>query len=163
MDIIVASDTHGERSLVEAWKAIQGDVHIHCGDSELAADDSIWKDVYVVKGNCDVGSYVNEKIVHVANTSILVVHGHRDRVKQSMLPLSYKAQAEDVQIVCFGHSHLYGAEYVDGVLFVNPGSLAQPRGGRLPTYAWITVEKTSYTVQFKTLQGTIVDSVTFKK
>ena len=31
------------------------------------------------------------------------------------------------QVACFGHSHVLGAELIDGVLFINPGSILLPR------------------------------------
>ena len=163
MIVSIASDTHRQRELIEAWKSIDADLYIHCGDSELAADDEIWDGVHVVKGNCDIGPYTLEKVITAGQTNILVVHGHEDGVKQSMLPLSYKAEERGAQVVCFGHSHLYGAEYTEGCLFINPGSLAAPRGGRPPTYAQLTITAEIYEVSFHTLAGDCVDRVKWKK
>lgn len=163
MIVLIASDTHRQRELVEAWKSIDADLYIHCGDSELSANDAIWNDVHVVKGNCDIGSYPLEEIIEAGTTKILVVHGHQDRVKQSLLPLSYKAEEKQADVVCFGHSHLYGAEYTEGRLFINPGSLAAPRGGRPPTYAQLLITDEAYEVSFHTLAGECVDRVKWKK
>ncbi len=163
MIVLITSDTHRQRELVEAWKSIEADLYIHCGDSELAADDKVWDGVHVVKGNCDVGPYPLEKVVEAGETNILVVHGHKDQVKRSMLPLSYKAEERGAHIACFGHSHLYGAEYTEGRLFINPGSLAAPRGGRPPTYAQLIITDETYEVAFYTLSGDCVDRVKWKK
>lgn len=45
-----------------------------------------------------------------------------------MLSLTYRAKELNAQIVCFGHSHILGAEMMDHILFINPGSLLKPRG-----------------------------------
>ena len=43
-------------------------------------------------------------------------------MKQSLMGLYYNAKEMGADIVLFGHSHLYGAEMKDGILFLNPGS-----------------------------------------
>ena len=45
-------------------------------------------------------------------------------------------------ILCFfGHSHILGAEMINGTLFLNPGSFLMPRGRRERTYALVQKEK----------------------
>ncbi len=48
--------------------------------------------------------------------------------------LKYKAETEKADIVCFGHSHVLGAEVVDGTLYLNPGSIRLPRERLEKTY-----------------------------
>ena len=48
--------------------------------------------------------------------------------------LSYKAAEAGANIVCFGHSHVLGAEVIGGTLFLNPGSIRLPRGRIEKTY-----------------------------
>ena len=50
------SDSHGDRSIVEAIKEKylgQVDGIFHNGDSELKSDDPVWKGIHVVQGNMD--------------------------------------------------------------------------------------------------------------
>ena len=42
--------------------------------------------------------------------------------------LKYKAEEVNADIVCFGHSHVLGAEVIDGRLFLNPGSIRLATG-----------------------------------
>ena len=54
--IIVMSDSHGDRSIVEAIKEKylgQVDGIFHNGDSELKSDDPVWEGIHVVQGNMD--------------------------------------------------------------------------------------------------------------
>ena len=55
--IIVMSDSHGDRDIVEdIKKRYQGkvDAIFHNGDSELESSDPVWDGIYVVRGNCDM-------------------------------------------------------------------------------------------------------------
>jgi putative phosphoesterase len=48
--------------------------------------------------------------------------------------LKYKAQETGADIVCFGHSHILGAEVIDHTLYLNPGSIRLPRERLEKTY-----------------------------
>lgn len=132
MKLLVMSDTHNDiMAMEEVIRLYSGKVNaiIHCGDSELEASYFEDKPVSVVKGNCDYDlGFPEEKIISLEDQTILIVHGHRHQVKSTLLPLNYRAQEVGATVVCFGHSHLLGAELQNGILFVNPGSLHQPRG-----------------------------------
>ena len=54
--IIVMSDSHGDRQIVEEIKNhYKGkvDAIFHNGDSELESTDPVWEGIHVVKGNMD--------------------------------------------------------------------------------------------------------------
>ena len=54
--IIVMSDSHGDRAIVEEIKTYylgKVDAIFHNGDSELPSDDEVWQGIYVVAGNMD--------------------------------------------------------------------------------------------------------------
>ena len=64
--IIVMSDSHGDRSIVEAIKEKylgQVDGIFHNGDSELKSDDPVWKGIHVVQGNMDFYDGYPERLV----------------------------------------------------------------------------------------------------
>lgn len=162
MKIIAMSDSHGDRKAVETVSALPCDAIFHCGDSELSYDDPLWGKVHAVRGNCDSDSrFPLSALVEVGDKKVLAVHGHQHDVKRSLMMLYYTAKEQGANIVLFGHSHLYGAEMEDGILFLNPGSTRQPRGGKEPTYAVIEWSDT-LRVSFCKLDGKVVDSIEIK-
>lgn len=142
--ILVISDTHG---LVLPLKEIfekHADVSaiFHCGDSELMNFDPILKNIHVVRGNCDYDRTLpNELIVTIGEHKIYITHGHMYGVKSSLDQLQARTQTMGADIALYGHSHIAKADVTDGILLVNPGSLAYPRGRKEKTYAIITLDK----------------------
>ncbi|WP_335869149.1 metallophosphoesterase [Bacillus sp. 2205SS5-2] len=141
MRVLVVSDSHGSiESLLELQQLYHGKVDemFHCGDSELTNHDEALKHFLTVKGNCDWNGDFPEDIVHaVKGTTFFVTHGHMYNVKMSLMNLSYQAIEHNADIVLFGHSHVLGVEFVDGILYVNPGSILLPRAREEKTYCVI--------------------------
>lgn len=164
MKLVVMSDTHGDTETIEAIlnRETDADAFFHCGDSELASNDELLKDVHIVQGDCDWGGAFQESVVtEVDSERILMVHGHQHAVKESLMQLKYAAEEAGANIVLFGHSHLYGAELPEDLLYVNPGSTTMPRGHRDATYAIIEREE-SLTVTFcDPLSGSVVEEANF--
>ncbi|PWW19689.1 hypothetical protein DFO73_11974 [Cytobacillus oceanisediminis] len=137
MKILILSDSHG---LTSELKQIRDqhtgmDLLIHCGDSELQADDESINGYTVVRGNCDIeAGFPEDRVEEAGGLRLFVTHGHRYSVKSTLMNLSYRAREMEADIVCFGHSHYLGAEMVDNTLFINPGSIRLPRGRREKTY-----------------------------
>ncbi len=152
MKLLVVSDNHGEKALLEQLKvkyANEVDALIHCGDSELAEDDEAMADWIVVRGNCDYDDrYVEEKVIELSAETIFITHGHLYNVKMNELQLFYKSKEVGATAVFFGHTHLLGAEQIEGIIFVNPGSLSYPRGGNEKTYALIEKSGSTWDVRF---------------
>ena len=145
MRIVVMSDTHGETNSIDQVRHAVGpvDAVFHCGDSELDSQHESLQDAFVVGGNCDWdSSFSDEVFTRVNGVKVLMSHGHLWQVKSTLLPLSYRAQEVEADVVLFGHSHLLGVEVIDGMLFVNPGSLELPRGRKEKSYA--IIEKTPF-------------------
>ncbi|MEH7254111.1 metallophosphoesterase [Neobacillus niacini] len=135
--VLVISDSHGltkELEIVRERHLNEVDSMIHCGDSELMSDDKAMNGYLGVMGNCDFRGYPLETTTEIAGWKFFVTHGHRYSVKTSLMNLSYKAAEVGANIVCFGHSHLLGAEVIGGTLFLNPGSICLPRGRNEKTY-----------------------------
>ncbi|HZG70487.1 MAG TPA: metallophosphoesterase [Chondromyces sp.] len=154
MKLLVVSDSHGRRDILEELKGRyqeKVDLMIHCGDSELKADDPAIEGFQVVKGNCDIEpDFSNETIDEIAGKRIFVTHGHRYNVKMTMMNLSYKAKEYEADFVFFGHSHLVGVEKIDGTVFLNPGSITLPKGRQEKTYAVVEVNHEEAEVRFYT-------------
>lgn len=150
------SDNHGdERVLTQVIEREAADHIIHCGDFCLV-DTSLpaRERMTVVRGNCDFAEVPDELIWEKGGLRYFTTHGHRYQVKSSLMTLSYRARELTADIVCFGHSHIpYCAEH-EGSLFINPGSLVEPRGVSEPTYAILeTDDSNQVQVRFYTVAG----------
>ncbi|MGM0212709.1 metallophosphoesterase [Enterococcus sp. AZ109] len=153
MRYLVVSDNHSDRQILdELVKRYDGKVDgmFHCGDSELAANDPLWQYFTVVGGNCDYDpGYKAEQVVTVGSDRVFMTHGHRSNVRFGLTMLSLQAQEAKATIALFGHIHQAVAEMDQGILFVNPGSISQPRGPiRVPSYAIIDSTPDKYLVQY---------------
>lgn len=163
--VLIMSDSHGLRDEVEMIKKRHHLTHMfHLGDSELDRDDSVLSHMIKVKGNCDFGQSFNyDEVVEINGLTFFLTHGHLYDVRTSLLSLSYRAAEENAQVICFGHTHIAGAEKINDQLFINPGSIHFPRNRREKTYAilsWQNLDE--LTVEFYTLSGEYVQDLTYK-
>lgn len=148
---LIISDSHGLTSeILSVRDRENADYMIHCGDSELDADADELDQFYVVGGNCDFDDrYPTEQTLTINGVTFCVVHGHLHQVKSNLLTLGYRAKELGAQVICFGHTHIAGAEQVGSQLFINPGSIRLPRGRKEATYAIMEWETSSnITVSF---------------
>lgn len=166
MRALIVSDSHGSvGELAKLKKQYENsvDIMIHCGDSELTAQQAELEGFHIVKGNCDFEKdFLEDLTIEVADTRFFVTHGHLYNIKMSLQTLLYRAKELEVDVVCFGHSHMLGAEIIDNILFINPGSILLPRGRREKTFALLQIEGSEIDIQFLTLDGTIVARKHFK-
>lgn len=160
MELIILSDSHGlTEELAIIKNRHQGvNAFIHCGDSELDANSPFLQGMYVVRGNCDYDKNLPlEHIIDLDSERIYVTHGHLNQVKQTLMPLTYKAQEVNATICCFGHSHLLGVEKINQCLFINPGSIRLPRGRNEKTYIYLQKQGEKYLVTVYELNGKILE------
>lgn len=146
--IIVMSDSHGDRAIVEEIRNHyigQVDAIFHNGDSELKSDDNVWEGVRVVAGNMDFYPGYSERLVTLLDgTRIAQAHGHLFGINFNFQKLDLWAQEEDADICLYGHLHIPDAWMNGKTLFLNPGSISQPRGSineRLYARVEITPER----------------------
>ncbi|WP_018130994.1 metallophosphoesterase [Effusibacillus pohliae] len=143
MKICVISDSHGRTDRIDQIlrRHLEIDLLLHAGDH--ADDVADRRDVRckAVCGNCDVaGTAPDEQLLDLAGLRVLLTHGHLYKVKQTLLPLSYRAKETNAQLVIFGHSHVPVIVEEEGIVFLNPGSLSYPRGVvSVPTYAIVRI------------------------
>lgn len=141
--ILILSDSHSESEvLVEIKNRHENEVDlmIHCGDSELDAGNEAIHDFSIVRGNCDFESRFPDYLVkQCGENRIFVTHGHHFSVKSTLMNLFYRAKELKANIVCFGHSHVFGAEVVEDTLFINPGSVLLPRKRSEKTYVILEI------------------------
>lgn len=152
MRLLVVSDSHGNRKILDelASKYVgQVDAFVHCGDSELPANDLIWEVMDTVAGNCDYDSgYPDTVVKRDLDYHYAIVHGHRHDVKWSLAPLKALAMEARVPIVFYGHSHVLKFDFEDGVFFINPGSIQSPRGDlRERTYCILNAREGIITIE----------------
>ncbi|WP_064092536.1 metallophosphoesterase [Rossellomorea aquimaris] len=164
MKLLIVSDSHGSTEEIEELSNryySEVDAMIHCGDSELNADDEAISSYLSVRGNCDMDTRFPENLVeNVKGNPILVTHGHLYGIKMSLMKLRYKAEEVGAKFVFFGHSHTLGAEMSNGTLFLNPGSIRLPRGRQERTYAMVEVMENKITVTFLTHEHEVMDDLT---
>ncbi|MBO1625437.1 metallophosphoesterase [Bacillus cereus] len=167
MRALIVSDSHGStKELQQLKETYEGnvDVMIHCGDSELTPDHQDLQGFQVVKGNCDFyNGFEEEIIIDVDGMRFLVTHGHRYNVKMTVQTLLYRAKEVEADIVCFGHSHMLGAEFIDDILFINPGSIVLPRSRKEKTFTLLEVNENNIEIRFETLNGKVVAHKTFQR
>lgn len=138
--MLIVSDNHRDKESLDDLVHIyedEIDLWLHCGDSEFGSDHSIWNTFKTVKGNMDFEKKFSEvRIEKQETTAFGVLHGHRHQVKTSLEPMAEVARANDVSIVFYGHTHVAKVDKMDDLFFINPGSIAQPRGPlRVGSYA----------------------------
>ncbi|MEH7417228.1 metallophosphoesterase [Neobacillus drentensis] len=142
--VLIISDSHGltkELEIIRERHLHEVDLMIHCGDSQLMPTDKSINGYLTVMGNCDFGAeYPLETTTEVAGRKFFITHGHRYSVKSTLMNLKYKAEEVHANIVCFGHSHVLGAEVVGGTLFINPGSILLPRERFDKTYVILDLQ-----------------------
>jgi putative phosphoesterase len=163
MKVLIMSDSHGlTDEIVDIKNRHKDEVNLmfHCGDSELSAQSSELKSFQGVKGNCDFESnFPNERIEDVNGVSLYLTHGHLYNVKSTLMNLKYRALELNAKIACYGHSHIAGAELIDGILFINPGSIRLPVLRRQKTYAILEVEGNIANVMFYEVNGQIIEEL----
>ena len=139
--ILVMSDSHGNKgNVLRAYNRFSDvDCIVHLGDF-LKDTECITANmqVYTVKGNGDF--YLkgkNERVITIGGKKILMLHGHKQRVKTGLLALGLYAREKDADIALFGHTHIPTEQMYEGVLLYNPGSLS---GFSKPTVGVITID-----------------------
>ncbi|WP_257346402.1 metallophosphoesterase family protein [Pseudalkalibacillus decolorationis] len=159
MKILIVSDSHGLTNeleqIVERHKDEVGTM-VHCGDSELSADDVVLSPFHNVQGNMDLShkEFSNEKLIEENGVRIFLTHGHLYNIKMSYMKLAYKAEEKRADLVCFGHSHVAESFEKDGIIFINPGSIRLPRGHVEKTYAICDFgNRTNVKIRFYNIEG----------
>ena len=141
MKCLVFSDSHGknDRIFTVLRREKDFDLVIHLGDL-LYGEEEIGRVIEQVKplcpfkyvyGNCDDYAGIQPAYTVITCGSpgfrILLTHGHRLGVSRGMEELRRAAVKEDARIVLYGHTHKADILKENGILFMNPGSISEPR------------------------------------
>jgi uncharacterized protein len=136
MRIGVVSDSHGNLYMLDKAIALMGelDMIIHLGDHYkdiIKVNEKYKKPIEYVAGNNDLkGQADYEKTICVKGKRIFLTHGHKHNVYYGIDRLYFNALEESADIVLYGHTHKQHIERSGNILYINPGSTAQPRDSR---------------------------------
>lgn len=145
MKILLASDSHNDyESLDRLYKIHPNmDLYIHAGDSEQ--DEFSIKPFISVRGNCDHYYDFQEYLLIPSPVGNIYVQ-HYPQVSKSVI------NKHDVKIVIHGHTHTRRHEFINGILYVNPGAISFARDKYNGSYAILTIEDNKIEVNFYTLE-----------
>ena len=143
MKLLVLSDSHGNLShMEEAVLRVRPRMILHLGDcwrdGERLRD--LFPDIpfHQVPGNCDYRpDEPAERLLFLEDKRVLMCHGHTYGVKQSLLTAGYTAEEQNLDLFLFGHTHKPLVDMRGKTLFLNPGSIGDPRR---PTYGVVKLE-----------------------
>lgn len=147
MRIGITGDTHGNKWAMRRMADKAGTVNLwlHTGDFK---HDALFLAEYTgfttvsVPGNCDSRADAKpDEFLELCGYSIWLTHGHWHDVKRGLVDLRDWAVRYGMDIVIYGHTHVPALTQEDGILFLNPGSPAIPRGRSAPTYAIINLKE----------------------
>ena len=125
MIILVTSDIHGDIDSLEILRKTEHfDIHIDAGDSNLSLPELKNRQIISVKGNTDF--FTNLPLIRILENEvgkIMVVHGHHHGVKSGLNILYLAGLEQRANLVVYGHTHIQRYEVIDGLNYLNPGSL----------------------------------------
>lgn len=168
MKYLFISDAHGdEKILTDIFKSYKNQVDqiFYNGDFELPASDLLFKDVLTVLGNMDSDLNLKKENIYQKEINIFQTHGHLYNVNYNVFELLNRAKSVNAQIVTFGHTHKLGVEVIENILFLNPGSISQPRGQFTSlggTFAIINVDNNNYKLQYYNRSKEIIKDLYFE-
>jgi putative phosphoesterase len=129
MKILVASDYHSKKQIFNKLVSKnKPDYIFFLGDGLSDFNEEVNFDedkIFSVKGNCDTDADIDTtKTFKLGKVIFLLTHGHGFNVKNGLEELFEYAKREEVDFVCFGHTHKIFEESINNIKFFNPGSLA---------------------------------------
>jgi putative phosphoesterase len=157
----VIADTHGylDPQVLTIFAGV--DLIIHAGDIVDPATLTALKEVApvtAVAGNIDpadlAASLLREATGEVGGVSFVVSHKRKRLMKRLAAgKIAFGAAGATPDLVVFGHEHVPSAVWVDGTLFLNPGTASSPEEeDDGPTVAIVEAEPTGLAVRFVPLR-----------
>ena len=143
MKILVLSDSHGNLShMEEAVLRVRPRMILHLGDCWRDGEKihDLFPDIPFrqVPGNCDYRpAEPAEQLLFLEDKRVLMCHGHTYGVKQTLLNAGYAAEAQNLDLFLFVHTHKPLVDMRGKTLFLNPGSIGDHFR---PFYGVVTLE-----------------------
>jgi len=166
MKILIFSDNHGEKDNVERIIKKHQDVErfFSLGDSEMKEIELSSLGVVGVKGNYPYEpKFPYELKFAFFGVKVLLTHGHLHHVKSGFTNLIQHAKAEEVDIVCFGHTHRSYLEQVQNLIILNPGSLSKWRSNENPTYAIMEINDSLISIRILNIYDNVIKTLEIKR
>ena len=138
----ILSDHHGDWPPHIAESLAGVDAIIHAGDIgpyKLVLDMEAIAPTTAVLGNTDGDMPINE-------TAVVTLDGKKFFVQHIVDPHRLQASLRErlkriePDVVVFGHTHMPFCETLVDILFLNPGSVTQPRGDYRPSMVRLTID-----------------------
>jgi len=150
--ILIVSDTHGKpEHLKTVFAAEQYDALIFCGDGEgdernLSEMAGCPAEITAVRGNNDFNFGIPfQAVITEHGHRIFAAHGHTYSLYNGLGNLEYAALEKQCDICIFGHTHKPFFLQTERMVFMNPGSISEPRqDGGIPTCAVLEVHEGGY-------------------
>ena len=146
----ILSDNHSDWPLHIAESLAGVDAIIHAGDIgpyKLVLDMEAIAPTTAVLGNTDGDMPINESAVVMLDSKKFFVQ-HIVDPHRLQATLRERLKRIEPDVVVFGHTHMPFCETLGGVLFLNPGSVTQPRGDYRPSMVRMTLDNGKITPQF---------------
>jgi hypothetical protein len=156
MKLLLFSDNHRDRqSLKEVIKKHPDmDRYISLGDSEMKEHELTALNVFGVKGNYPFEPKFPYDLTFVfEGVKTFLTHGHHYSVKLGLTKLLNHALYNEINLVCFGHTHKPLIRELRGILFINPGCLTRTKYGSSSSYCLVEITGTKITAAIKTIYG----------
>jgi len=153
MKIIAFGDIHGATlnlmRLSDEIKNADKIVFVGDGaDSLDVLDAEAHSKLLAVRGNCDFFCKLPDKVFV---DGIFVTHGHNYGVKGSLSALVQAAQSHSAKLCLFGHNHRRSVDTINGIVFINPGTLGNSRTSVPNSYAVIEINGKEVKNEFRSL------------
>ena len=146
----ILSDNHSDWPLHIAESLAGVDAIIHAGDIgpyRLVQDMEAIAPTTAVLGNTDGDMPINESAVVMLDSKKFFVQ-HIVDPHRLQATLRERLKRIEPDVVVFGHTHMPFCETLGGVLFLNPGSVTQPRGDYRPSMVRLTIDHGKITPKF---------------
>ncbi|NLN55656.1 MAG: YfcE family phosphodiesterase [Clostridiales bacterium] len=152
MKIIVFSDSHGNQiNMEQALKSEKADIAVFLGDGLgdlLQLENEFLSVGFInIKGNCDLFRAGHTVFINTYDgVRIYATHGHIHKVKEGLENLLSSARLRKADIALFGHTHTEMLKTIDGITFLNPGSIGYGK-----TYGVIITDNGRFDCEIKKL------------
>ena len=146
----ILSDNHGDWPPHIAESLVGVDAIIHAGDIgpyKLVLEMEAIAPTAAVLGNTDGDMPLDETAVLTFGQKKFLVQ-HIVNPHRLQAPLRERIKHVKPDVVVFGHTHHPFYETLDGILFLNPGSVTQPRGDYRPSMVCLTIDHGKITAKF---------------
>ena len=153
MQIGIISDTHDHvpNAVHDAIAGVDHIIHAgYVGPMDVITELETIAPVRAVLGNTDYAIQLPQTRIETFVGQKFLVHHIVDLPVPSHL-VRVAIADEQPNVVVFGHTHMPYNEHHDGVLFLNPGSASNPRGGSAPSVAIVERIESSLIVKFVAL------------